>query len=619
MGTTSIEWTDESANPIRARRKGSGLTKGGYKSGVGHCCEKVSPGCKNCYSSATQPRFGLPVFQEQRGGDVECFLDAEVLASVLRRRKPTKFFWCDMTDMFGSWVPNEWIAACFGVMAATPHHTHQVLTKRANRMREWFALPGIAARVDLMKHVALAGRIEEVFAPECEAPVEGWPGYFVTSKGRVLTNRGAPACLWCNADLGEFSARRKFCSDKCRVKADYEQRMGRWTPPEETKRELQPMANETGHSRVMLYRGSETWRPLIHRLVLGVFGGEDISRADHDVLQGCHLDGDATNNALWNLAWGTQERNWDDRKRHGDRRSYAKLTLEQVAELRAASKAGVSGEELGRRFGISSTEARAIVAGDVWKPEYAPEWPLASVHLGVSVEDQQRADERIPLLLQTPAEVRFISYEPALGPLDLSPWIQRVDHCGGCGAENPPVETSVCPSCGRADDMITTWGDAQADRYRTGARYENGGPGPDDDGPPLHWVIVGGESGHQARSFDADWARSVVQQCKAADVSCFVKQMGSNAIDSRHADVVGPDGKVHYSRPVDSEFIKDARERIASGRERDYTVTAHSLTRLLRSKKGGDMQEWPPELRVRQFPEAAAASPSLPVTPRRRA
>jgi protein gp37 len=106
---------------------------------VGHYCEKISPGCKNCYASRLQPRFGLPVFQEQRGelaGAV--FLDVSKLDEVLRRKKPTTYFWCDMTDMFGEWVPLEWIAACFGVMAATPQHTHQVLTKRAARMREWF-------------------------------------------------------------------------------------------------------------------------------------------------------------------------------------------------------------------------------------------------------------------------------------------------------------------------------------------------------------------------------------------------------------------------------------------------------------------------------------------------
>jgi protein gp37 len=50
-------------------------------------------------------------------------------------------------------------------------------------------------------------------------------------------------------------------------------------------------------------------------------------------------------------------------------------------------------------------------------------WPLPNVRLGVSVEDQATADERIPLLLQTPAAVRFISCEPLLGPIDISRWL----------------------------------------------------------------------------------------------------------------------------------------------------------------------------------------------------
>lgn len=50
-------------------------------------------------------------------------------------------------------------------------------------------------------------------------------------------------------------------------------------------------------------------------------------------------------------------------------------------------------------------------------------WPLPNVWLGVSVENQETADERIPLLLQTPAAVRFVSYEPALGPVDFKPWL----------------------------------------------------------------------------------------------------------------------------------------------------------------------------------------------------
>lgn len=177
MGATPIQWTDHSINPIRAR---------GPNGRNGHHCVKVSPGCKNCYASRFQPRVGLPQFQEQRGEKTpEMFLDPKMLAQVLRRKKPTKFFWCDMTDMFGDWVPNEWIAACFGVMAATPQHTHQVLTKRSKRMREWFAwISGLRGALGVhpvdttMGCMSQAARFPGLIGPMTAAnqrPTPAWP------------------------------------------------------------------------------------------------------------------------------------------------------------------------------------------------------------------------------------------------------------------------------------------------------------------------------------------------------------------------------------------------------------------------------------------------------------
>lgn len=103
-------------------------------------------------------------------------------------------------------------------------------------------------------------------------------------------------------------------------------------------------------------------------------------------------------------------------------------------------------------------------------------FPLPNVWLGVSVEDQQRADERIPLLLQTPAAVRFVSYEPALGPVNFL---------------------------------------AVPDRWKG-------------KGTGIDWIICGGESGPGARRFDLEWMRSAVVQCKAAGTAIFCKQIGSN-------------------------------------------------------------------------------------------
>lgn len=111
-------------------------------------------------------------------------------------------------------------------------------------------------------------------------------------------------------------------------------------------------------------------------------------------------------------------------------------------------------------------------------------FPLPNVWLGVSVEDQPRADERIPLLLQTPAKIRFLSCEPLLGPLDLSEWLylMKVEHNGDGDTQEVPCR------------------------------------------PDIHWIIAGGESGSAARMCDVAWIESVVNQCRQSGVPCFVKQ-----------------------------------------------------------------------------------------------
>lgn len=112
-----------------------------------------------------------------------------------------------------------------------------------------------------------------------------------------------------------------------------------------------------------------------------------------------------------------------------------------------------------------------------------------NVWYGASVEDQRRADERIPHLLRVPARVRFLSCEPLLGPVDLSPWMEQEYQAVGDG---PNV---------------------------VGAELVSRLPG-------IHWVIAGGESGHGARPMHPDWARSLRDQCAAAGVPFFFKQWG---------------------------------------------------------------------------------------------
>ena len=144
----------------------------------------------------------------------------------------------------------------------------------------------------------------------------------------------------------------------------------------------------------------------------------------------------------------------------------------------------------------------------------AEHWPdaFSNAWLGVSVEDRKYGLPRIDILREIPASVRFLSIEPQiedLGTLDLR---------------------------------------------------------------GIHWVIIGGESGHGARPFDIAWARSVIEQCRAAGVACFVKQLG--------ARLWAPNTELIPGVIVSAEV-------------------------KLRNHKGGDPSEWPEDLRVRQFPEVA--------------
>lgn len=136
MGDHSeISWCDASWTPIKARP--------GNPLGDRWHCQKVSPGCDHCYSERLNMRWGGRAFA-QPGEDMEAVrrwlvLDEKTLAQPLHWRKPRKIFVCSQTDLFGTWVPDEWIDRVFVVMASCPHHTFQVLTKRAKRMRDYLA------------------------------------------------------------------------------------------------------------------------------------------------------------------------------------------------------------------------------------------------------------------------------------------------------------------------------------------------------------------------------------------------------------------------------------------------------------------------------------------------
>ncbi|RYC10040.1 DUF5131 family protein [Ciceribacter ferrooxidans] len=160
--------------------------------------------------------------------------------------------------------------------------------------------------------------------------------------------------------------------------------------------------------------------------------------------------------------------------------------------------------------------------------------PLPNVWLGVSVEDQRRAKERIPILLDTPAAIRWISAEPLLGPVDIRQWqhdygcgcgwggVSPLDYCHECGWRGIAPGKHVpenCPECGSAIE------DYQACPECDGHDGDGLSFGPNSK-PHLDWVVAGGESGPDARPMHPDWARSLRDQCAAAGVPFLFKQWG---------------------------------------------------------------------------------------------
>lgn len=178
---------------------------------------------------------------------------------------------------------------------------------------------------------------------------------------------------------------------------------------------------------------------------------------------------------------------------------------------------------------------------------YARQWPLPNVGLGVSCEDQQRADERIPELLRTPAAMRFVSLEPLLGAIQLFPdgaFTDRQKFPMGFAAWSEARRSEWFEGTARATYMARQTG--------------------------IDWVIVGGESGPGARPMDVSWVRSIVAQCKAAGVPVFVKQLGAKPVSQIPCCAMECGCGFHYG---------------------------------FRNRKGGDPSEWPEDLRVRELPK----------------
>lgn len=171
-------------------------------------------------------------------------------------------------------------------------------------------------------------------------------------------------------------------------------------------------------------------------------------------------------------------------------------------------------------------------------------FPLPNLWVGTSTENQATADERIPELLKIPAAVRFLSCEPLLGPVRLDEMLVPFGR----------TQAVICPLSGE-------WVPAEKPPYAG----------------LVDWVIVGGESGPQARRCHLEWMRSIIRQCRETDTPVFVKQLG------RHP----------YTLICKTPDCSDDACR-------NYLD--------LKDPKGGDMDEWPADLRIRQFPAVEAAT-----------
>ena len=165
-------------------------------------------------------------------------------------------------------------------------------------------------------------------------------------------------------------------------------------------------------------------------------------------------------------------------------------------------------------------------------------WPMRHVWFGVSVEDQETANSRIPFLIDTPASVRWVSYEPALGPFNPHPWI-----CQHGGVDRP-------------EQRFSSW-----------CSPVFGG---------IDWIVAGGESGPGARPAHPEWFRSVRDQCADARVAFHMKQWGAWAPESEAA------GNLSRETARTALYVAlDGTTRPAATGSREDAVTVQRLGKKL--------------------------------------
>jgi len=177
-----------------------------------------------------------------------------------------------------------------------------------------------------------------------------------------------------------------------------------------------------------------------------------------------------------------------------------------------------------------------------WWTDVTTGGPPPNVWIGTSVENQEAADTRIPYLLRIPAEVRFLSAEPLLGPVNLRRWTEGRRGCSAASCY-----------CGAAHALLGQ----------------------------IHWVIAGGESGRNVRPLHPDWARSLRDQCAVAGVPFFFKQWGEWIPGGQQPfpAIELPDDKCQILDRNGCQFVEEST--LANGEEFVFKVGKKRAGRLL--------------------------------------
>jgi len=492
-------------------------------------CTKVSPGCKNCYAEGVAERFWAKQYQPvqiqlasgdgdgeraREFTDVQCHEDR--LLAPLAWRKPVRVFVNSMSDLFHEDVPDAFIDKVFGVMALAPQHTFQILTKRPERMRDY--LVGIysprGAERRLLAAEAIYGdavqRGRRLRIGEVGRDGDRRRGSNLATKAAAVVRTDRPVRTDesrglerpVSAGQGDDERRSEVCGSASAGLAPLQR-------SDSAREDRQSQGRRDGQ------------QPAVE------FGAGDIEGADRARLRGVEAQESGSSRGVEHQDPLSGQRRESDSGAGGPRGT-ARCDSEGLQHQQ--------GRSLPDRV-AAFLEAHPVAAG--WFVGAV----LPNVWAGTSIENQHFADERIPLLLQTPAAVRFISAEPLLGPVDLT-------------GDPDPCRTWLRSGLSAVRGVVT-------DKWL----------------PPLDQVIVGGESGPGARPCDLAWTRSIVAQCKAAGVACFVKQLGTRPV----------------MQPAEVRRLGFGGLRI------DDEGQVH-----LRDRKGCDMAEWSEDLRVREFPEVRA-------------